>query len=286
MFDRSDAGADGAFDPFGPVRMCGDERLRELAFLDGSPELGLGELREAGVRPGRQHRPRREHLDEVRSVPEDLAHVRPHLIDPARHAEPQLPRDDRIDIGRQPGEVAAPARARHVGARAQHPGAIDPPRLDRISQRDIDERAERSDVADGRETGEQRVARVLDPGQRLLGTRAGDQRRVSLTVVLEPDQMAVRVDETGQQRRPVQPDHAGPSGISVAGMSPSILSPVTTTARFPTDSPRSVSITRSGTRITRSAIGGEHIHAVCPPDGRGPKPDQRAMPRRRAMTDT
>ncbi|TMK59467.1 MAG: hypothetical protein E6G54_06610, partial [Actinobacteria bacterium] len=43
--------------------------------------------RSDGPRPGRQHRPRREHLDEVCAVPEDLAHVRSHLIDTARHAE-------------------------------------------------------------------------------------------------------------------------------------------------------------------------------------------------------
>src|SRR5439155_21669515 len=124
--------------------------------------------------------------------------------------EPELPGEHRIDVRREPGEIAAATRAGHVGAGAQHPRALDPPRLYRVAQGNVDERAEGSDVADRREPGEQRVTGVLYPGPPLLGTRAGDQRGVPLTGVLEPDQVAVGIDQTGEQRRAVQADHARP----------------------------------------------------------------------------
>ena len=86
-----------------------------------------------------------------------------HLVDGVDDADPQLARDDRVDVGRHAGDVAATTGAGDVGAGDLHPRTLDPAGVDRVAQGDVDERAEGADVADGREAGAQRVARVADP---------------------------------------------------------------------------------------------------------------------------
>ena len=54
--------------------------------------------------------------------------------------------------------------------------------------------------------------RVPNARHRLLGAGARDEGRIPLTRVLQPDQMGVYVHQTGEQRRPRHPDHAGSIG--------------------------------------------------------------------------
>ena len=134
VLDRADAGPDGPLDPLRAVRVRGDERAGEPALLDRGAQLVLGELRQPRVRARGQHGAGRDHLDEVGAVAEDLPDVRAHLVHARGDAEPQLVRDDRVDVRRQAGEVAAAAGTGHVRSRAQHPGAGDPPGVDRLTQ--------------------------------------------------------------------------------------------------------------------------------------------------------
>ena len=130
---------------------------------------------------------------------QDLAHAPANLVDGVRHAEPELARN--LDVGSESGDVAAAGRTRDIGTGTGHPGADTGARLDRVAQRDVDERAERAHVADRREAGEQRVARVRDPRERLLRAGAHHERRVSLAGVELADHVGVQVDQTGHDRR-------------------------------------------------------------------------------------
>ena len=139
-------------------------RARRRALLSASASSTAARISSsvssgsAGFGPGREDRARRDHLDEVGAGVEDPPDVRAHLVGPGGDAHPQLARHG--DVGRQPGDVAAPARAGHVRAGAHHPGPGDPAVLDRLAEREVDERVERPHVADG---GEAR--RAASPGR-------------------------------------------------------------------------------------------------------------------------
>ena len=142
VLDRAHPRTHRPADPDRAVRVRGDERAEQLAFLHGRAQLVLGELRRAGVGTARQHGASCEHLDEVGAAPDDLTHVRPHLVDTARHAEPQLPRHDRVDVHGQAGQVAAAAGTGDIGARAEHAWPREPTLLDALADRDVGEGAE------------------------------------------------------------------------------------------------------------------------------------------------
>ena len=94
-------------------------------------------------------------------------------------------------------------------------GPSSSPRVDRVAQRAVGERPERAEVAHGREAGLDGHARVADAEQRVLGRRGGrrrDARRLDLA-----DEVAVGVDEPGQDGEAAEVDDARAVGEAVVG---------------------------------------------------------------------
>ena len=107
--------------------------------------------------------------------------------------------------------------------------------VDRLAQRHVVE-VGRADVANARESGEQRLARVRDADERRVARDS-----LATAIVAErigeraPDDVRVRVDEAGQQRRVAEVDRLrAPAGIVTCDAAPAarILSCRTTTTPF------------------------------------------------------
>ena len=115
--------------------------------------------------------------------------------------------------GGETGDVAAAAGAGHVRAGAHHPGPGDPAVLDRLAEREVDERVERPHVADGGEAAEQRGARVRHPGEGLLRGRSGSRGRRS------PARRPSR-RSGGRDSRSSRAGRSGPTGRSCDPVGP------------------------------------------------------------------
>src|SRR3990172_2071020 len=102
---------------------------------------------------------------------------------------PELPRPHRVHVDRETRQIAAAAGARDVGAGAQHARSREPAALDPFSDREVGERAERTDIAHGGEACLQNEARVAHPDDRVLRAAAHHQRGVALALFLAPRQM-------------------------------------------------------------------------------------------------
>ncbi len=133
----------------------------QRGLLHRGSDLVLGELGCPRVGPAGEHRTGRDDLDEVRPVAKDLSDVGSHLVDARRHAETQVARHDAVDVDREAGEVAATAGTGDVGTGASHARAEHVAGIDRLPERDVDERAERADVAHGGEPGARIVRRAF-----------------------------------------------------------------------------------------------------------------------------
>ena len=128
-------------------------------------------------------------------------------------AEPEVVRQP--DVVGQPDDVAAAPRRRDERARALHPRPLELAARDRVPQRDVDERAERADVAGGREARLDRDPGVAHGQERVLGRRgrrARHARRLDLA-----DEVAVGVDEPGQDGEAAEVDDLGVVGRPVVG---------------------------------------------------------------------
>ena len=208
-----------------------------------------------GTPPRGHHRTGRDQLDQVGAAVEHPPHGAAHLVDGVDDPHPQLVRHDGVDVRRQAGDVAAAAGAGDVRAGDPHPRPDHPAGVDRVAQRDVDERAERADVADGGEAGQHGVAGVADAGQRLLRAGAGEQLGVAVAAVRLADQVGVAVDHARQQRVPGQVDDAGALGGRVGGATTSAMrSPSTTRPRSCSSSPLTTSRSRCGRRTVRGEV--------------------------------
>ena len=128
----------------------------------------------------------------IRSAPPWRIRADPlaHLVDASRRRRSAGRGHAASTSGASPRDVAAAAGAGDVGAGALHPRARQPAGVDGVAQRDVDERAIGADVADGREAGPQRVARVADAGHRLLGAGAGQHLGVAVPMSMSPTRWA------------------------------------------------------------------------------------------------
>ncbi len=128
MLDGRDSRANRRVDPLSAVRVRGDPRavLRRLGHR--GVHLLLGKLLDAGLRPRGEHRAGGDHLDEIRSVIENLAHALPHLGRRVGDAESHVGWER--DIGGLAGDLATAAAHRDVRAgdghvRAHHHPVVD-----------------------------------------------------------------------------------------------------------------------------------------------------------------
>ena len=123
--------------------------------------------RGAGVR---HHAARRAHLDDLGAVLDLVADRLAHLADAVRDAlldgERHDVRGERLEHRR----VEVPAGRRDGVPGGHHAGAVDPPEVDRLLQRDVEQDPaglhEQAEVANRREPGAQRPAGVGDRAQR------------------------------------------------------------------------------------------------------------------------
>ena len=192
VLDRIDAGAQRVLDALRADRVGGDAQSVPMRFVDRGGKLVGGELRVARHGALGHHAAGRDQLDAIGAGPHLLAH---------RLA--RVPR--RIDgAPDRPAVAAGHAQHRAGGA---HPRTRNPSFLDRIAHvgRDC---VRAADVANRRDAGLDRLARVLDGAQHSLirRRRLDHAHHVRLAAAFE---MGVRVDET---RR-----HAGRFEIAVAG---------------------------------------------------------------------
>jgi hypothetical protein len=134
------------------MRVRRDVGVVQRGLLDGRADLGLVELGGRRHCALGQHGAGRDDLDEVCAAVEQVADDPTDLVGRVRHPEPQVAREARVDVRRQARDVPAPARTRNVGARTHHAWPQDVARLDRLSERDVDERPERPNVPNGGET--------------------------------------------------------------------------------------------------------------------------------------
>ena len=129
--------------------------------------------------------------------------------------DPEPEADREVHRRRLAGDLAAAARAGDVRTGALHPRARRPAGVDGVAERHVDERPERPEVADAREPGLQRVARIADPAHRLLRRRAVDGRDAGVLEVA--DLVAVPVDEPGDDPVTLDGDRLGVRRSGVAG---------------------------------------------------------------------
>jgi hypothetical protein len=183
-------------------------------LLDGGPDRRLVQLDDVGLRAAGQDGARDDQLDQVgpagHQVADPLARVRGRAND----SEPEVGREN--DVVGQPGHLAAATGRGDVRAGALHPGSGDPARVDRVPQRDVHERPIRADVANAREPGIERRPGVADAGHRLLGGARGRRRDPGELHVA--DQVAVAVDEPGQDGETVEVECPGTVGDGVTAV--------------------------------------------------------------------
>jgi hypothetical protein len=153
-----------------------------------------------------------DELDQVGAAGDELADLLAGVGGRPDDPEPQVRRQG--DVAGQAGHLATAAGRGDVGAGALHSRASQPARVDRVAQRDVDERAIRADVANRREPGVERGPGVADAGHRLLGgARRGRGHACELHVA---DQVAVAVDEPGQDGEAGQVEDADAVGGRLA----------------------------------------------------------------------
>ena len=203
VLDRADARPGGELDPLAAVGVGGDEPPAGGGRLDGRLEHRPVELHATGLRPPGEHGAGGDDLDDVGPAiaqqPDDPGDVGGCPDDAGAH----LRRD--VDPV-QAGHLAAPARSRHVRAGGLHPRPVDEAVVDCVAELEIEERAERPDVAHGREPGAQGDRRVAHPDEELASGRDPDRRDVGILEVA--DEVAVPVDEPGDDRVAGEVDHA------------------------------------------------------------------------------
>jgi hypothetical protein len=117
-----------------------------------------------------------------------------------------------VGVGREPADVAAASPAADEGARDHHPRTRCPAGVDRVAERDVDERPVAADVAHAREAGLQCGACVAHPGHRLLCAGPREQLGVALPAVDLAHEVRMAVDQAGQERRARQLEHGGVVG--------------------------------------------------------------------------
>jgi hypothetical protein len=222
VLDRSDAGPDRDLDPLGPVGVGGDEDAVGSRLLHGRPNRRGVELDDVGPGAAGQDRAGDDELDQVGAAGDELADPLAGLGRRSDDAEPQVWRQH--DVAGEAGHLAAAAGRRDVGAGALHPRTGHPAAVDRVAQRDVDERPVRADVPDAREPSVECRPRVADAGHRLLGRAR--RRRGHACELHVADEVAVAVDQPRGDREPGQVDDPGAVRDGIVGREDGLDAPV------------------------------------------------------------
>ena len=130
-------------------------------------------------------------------------------------ADPHLPERHPGPV-RSPVIFAAASASGDVGAGTAHRGPGTTPGVDRVAQRDVDERAVRAHVAHRGDARPQGRVGVGGAEQRVTRRRAAEEvRRVA--VLDRAHQVRVEVDESRQDRGVREVEHVRAGGTSVGG---------------------------------------------------------------------
>ena len=180
-------------------------------------------LRRARLSPSENTPAARAHLDDVRAVLDDLAHLGPRLPRPV--GDPGL-----LDVVLEPQEVVVAVAAgdpeRGPGHDEPRPGDL--AGVDRVAQRDVRE-AVGADVAHRREPGEKRPVRVGDAVDRLARHRVAE-RPVAVVGGLPVRWSCISI-RPGRSVAPPRSITRAPVGIAAVGPTATIRSfSITTTA--------------------------------------------------------
>ena len=154
MLDRAHAGPDRGLDALGPVGVGSNEDTLAGGLLDGGAEEAFVQFNAANTRASGEDGTRGDALDEIGTATDERADPFADVIGRPDDAETKVIRHD--EVARQPGHLATATRCRDIRPGALHPRPRNPADVDRPAEGNIDERPERADIADGRETGSKR----------------------------------------------------------------------------------------------------------------------------------
>ena len=154
----------------------------------------------------------RAHLDQLRAVLDLVAHRLADLLDtvgdPLGDGEREDARSEAVEHRRI--QVAAARRDRVP--RRDDPGARDPSRVDRAHERDVEQQPaglhEQTEVAHGREAGQQRAPAARDGAHQLHGRVVLDRAHVRRPVAAHQE-VELHVHEPGEQRHVAELDDLG-----------------------------------------------------------------------------
>ena len=153
----------------------------------------------------RQHAAGRAGLDDVRTILRLVAHRRANLVRAVGHAGSRIAVHQTWLVAVL---VAVTAGNAERVTSVLHARPDDHSFADHFAQRHVVE-VRRAHVADRREAAEQRLLCVGDSDDRAHGVVVVDGRRRRLRVIeLAPDDVRVRIDESRQDRRVAEVDHA------------------------------------------------------------------------------
>ena len=160
---------DGVLDRLGAVRVRGDPQPAPVRLVDDRAQLLVRIVLRASLSGQRHDAAGDAHLDQLGAVLDLVAHRLADLVDAVGDAlldrQLQHARHERGEHRR----VEVPAGRGDRVAGRDDPRALDPARVDRLAQRDVEQVAagldEQPEVAHGGEPGAQRAAGVADRTQ-------------------------------------------------------------------------------------------------------------------------
>ncbi len=203
MLDAVDTARDRVLDRFRPVRVRGDAQPAPVRLVDDRAQLLVRIVLCAGLAGQRHHAARNAHLDQFGAVLDLVSHRLADLVDAVGDAlfdrELECARHERGEHRR----VQVPAGGRDRVTGRDDSGPLDPARVNRLAQRDIQQVSagldEQAEVAHGGEPGAQRAAGVADRAQhprRWVVLHLGQPGRLAAPAHQEVD---LHVHQPGQQ---------------------------------------------------------------------------------------
>ena len=181
-----------------------------MRLVDDHPQLFVRIVLGAGLAGQRHHTARATHLDQLRAVLDLVAHRLADLVDAVGDAffygQLEHARHER----REHRRVEMPARRRDRVPGRNHPRAVDPARVDRSAQRDVQQVStgldEQAEISHRGESSTQRAPCVADRTQHPGGRIVLDLGQTGVFSPAAHQQVDLHVHQSGQQNRVTQID--------------------------------------------------------------------------------